>query len=258
MLRILIVSDFAYFIFTQYVFTEYKTIHSYADFPYIIGLEIVFGGQFCYPLWYVTAYIWVLVILRFWQCKRSMVNFCIIGILLLTNMLFGTYRFLLPSDIPLPPYIGDNFLTSALPFVVLGGFLKPYIQHAASQRLTSIKLWVCILALCYAELGFLYLMDSRDGDVFLTTPILSILILVLFVRHPNWGKDSWIGMVGKKFSLNIYLLHVLVIWTVGACSRCIGINIRDYEFMLVLPITILICYIWEMLSIKLPLSWKNH
>lgn len=236
-------ADIVYFLFTQFVFTEYKVIHNSTDLFYTLGMEVVFGGQFCYPLWYVTSYIWVLVILRFWRCRRSKFNFCIIVLLLLANVLLGTYRFLLPFDITNKPYISDNFLTSALPFVMLGGFLKPYIQTTINKRFMSVTLWGCLFILCYAELAFLYFMDSREGGVFLTTPILSAFIFILLASHPDLGKGSRISMIGKKYSLNIYLFHVLVIWTVNACSKRIGINIRDYEFIVVLPITVLICHI---------------
>ena len=245
MLLIWVVADVVYILLTQFIFTEYNVLHNSTGIVRTLCMEAVFGGQFCYPLWYVTAYVWALVILSFWRCRLNKFSLGIVVLLLLANVLLGAYRFLLPFEITDNHCISNNFLTTALPFIMLGGFLRLSAQNPAYKRFLSVRTSGCLLVLCYAELAFLYFIDSRDGDVFLTTPILSTLILGLFARHPNWGKDSLVRVLGKKYSLNIYLLHVIVIWTVGVGSEWFGINTRNYEYLLVLPVTILLCYILE-------------
>lgn len=255
MLKIWVVTDLVYIIFSEFIFADYSVIHSHSNILLLIVKEVTVGGQFCYPLWYITAYVWALVILRFWKCKYNKVNICIIGILVLWNVLFGTYSFLLPFEVT-DSYISNNALTSALPFVVLGGFLKLYMQRHKKQ--VAIKGWLILLVLCYAELAFLYIMNSRNGDVFLATPILSSLIFMWFVNHPNFGQTSWIRVIGKNYSLNIYLLQVLVIWMVGACCAQFGLNVRNYEFLIVLPITIFVCYVLGQLGKALRGLQKLH
>lgn len=235
-------TNLIYIIFSQCIFTEYATFHNSQDFLKNLCLEIIFGGQFCYPLWYITAYVWVLVILRFWKCKPCKKNYSLIGILLAFNLLLGTYSFILPIETTrISSIFSDNFLTSGLPFVMLGGFLKLYVEN--TKRTVAISFQILLLALCYIELAVLYFINSRNGDVFFTTPLLSAFIFIWFIRHPDFGKKSWMRIVGKEYSLSIYLLHVLVIWMVGTYSRWTGLNIRSYEFLIVLPITILACYL---------------
>lgn len=251
MLLIWVAADVVYILLTQFIFTEYNVLHNSTGIVRTLCMEAVFGGQFCYPLWYVTAYVWALVILSFWRCRLNKFSLGIVVLLLLANVLLGAYRFLLPFEITDNHCISNNFLTTALPFILLGGFLRLYSQKPVYKRILSVKILGCLLVLCYAELAFLYFVNCREGDVFLTTPILSALILGLFAQHPNWGKDSLVRVIGKKYSLNIYLLHVIVIWTIGACCEWIGINTRNYEYLLVLPVTVLICHILEQLKLSI-------
>lgn len=236
------VTDLVYLLFSCFVFTQYNpfTDASFSSILRTLFLEAVFGGQFCGPLWYITSYVWVLVILRFWKCRPGKFNFMIVGACLLANVLLGSYDFVLPIE-NIPSYANRNVLTTALPFVMLGGFLKPFVG-SYGKRLSA-KLFFGLLVLCYLELGFLYFIGSRDGDVFLITPVLSIFAFAWFVNHPDFGKGSWIYKVGKDYSLNIYLFHTLAIWIVGSCAGRLGIKIWDFEFFIVLALAIIVCSI---------------
>lgn len=245
MLGIWGITNVIYLLFSYFVFTEYNPFHTIQhinayNILQLSIIEIIFGGQLCGPLWYITSYIWVLILLRFWKYQSNVLIISLISILLLINLLLGSYNFLLPIDV-CQPYANRNFLTTGLPFVMLGGFIKNKTEYY--RKYLKIKIAFCLSFLCYVELLFLYIMNSKDGDIFLTTPILSTFIFIWFTEHSNFGKESWMIKIGKKYSLNIYLLHTLVIWLINTYSTYIEINIRRIEFLLVLPITIVICII---------------
>lgn len=232
------ITNIVYYSFIQFIFTEYDSIHNLQTFIQTLGIEFIFGGEFCGPLWYITAYIWALIIIYIFNIKRNRNTFLLVAFLLLVNVLLGSYSFILPFEVK-HLYFSNNFLTSALPFVLLGGFLKQSIEKIQYSR----WIWFLLVVLCYIELGFLYIVDSRNGDVFLMTPVLCILIFSWFVNHPNYGQNTYLRTIGKKYSLYIYLLHTLVIWLTNEFCKQTNINFRNLEFLIVLPITILISII---------------
>ena len=128
-----IATDIVYFSFMQIMFTEHSPYHDLSTFIQTLGLEIVFGGQFCGPLWYITAYTWTLIIIYIFNIRRGTKTFLLITILLLYNIFIGTYNFMLPFEIKYL-YFNNNFLTSAFPFVLLGAFLKNNTKKIKTQH----------------------------------------------------------------------------------------------------------------------------
>lgn len=245
MVSIWFIIDVIYILFSSTLFKGYSPFHGTNLDTYkvlkIFSSEIFFGGQFCLPLWYITAYVWTLVIIYFWRKSISSAVYLsiIIGLLCL-NLVLGSYDFVLPFQ-PWQPFSNINVFTTALPFVMLGGFAKLHLNKL--QQFTSNKIYLLLIGLSYVEVAILWLLGSKDGDVFIMTPLLSLMIFVDFILHPTWGKNAYLTLVGRKFSLNIYLLHYLMIWVVGSICQYLQINIRSIEFLIVLPITFLLCYL---------------
>lgn len=250
MLSIWITTDVIYILLSSTIFNEYSPFHgTNLDILTIlktISLELFFGGQFCLPLWYITAYVWTLVIISFWR-KRipTAIYLSIIIGLLCINLILGSYDFILPIQ-PWQPFSNINVFTTALPFVMLGGFVRIHINEL--QRFATKKIYLLLICLSYMELAILWLLDSRDGDVFIMTPLLSMMIFVGFILHPSFGKDTYINMLGKNFSLNIYLFHYLIIWVAGLICNHLQISIRSIEFPIVFFGTLLLCYIINIIS----------
>lgn len=199
------------------------------------------GGQFCGPLWYVTAYLQALVALKLWKRRvgeRLYVG--IIALLLASNLLLGTYDFLLPFDVT-ASWANRNLFTSALPFIMLGGYVRRHERSLIGRLPRSKTFYLLLLGAAYAELLCLYFTDSRNGDVFVMTPVLSVAALVWFVSRPDFRINPYIYDLGKKHSLNIYLSHAAVIWAVNAVCRELSVNIRPIEFFIVLALTLALC-----------------
>ncbi len=144
MLLIWGITNLVYIIFSEFIFTDHSIIHSHPNILLLIVREIIIGGQFCYPLWYITAYVWALIVLRFWKCKSDKINLFLIVFLLFIKILLGAYNCILPFDIThncIVDYMMNSFLTSALPFVMLGGVLKRYTAtHWSKNKIYSLSI----------------------------------------------------------------------------------------------------------------------
>lgn len=245
MVSIWLIIDAVYILFSSTLFKGYSPFHEINLNAYnvlkVISSEIFFGGQFCGPLWYITAYVWTLIIIYFWKKVISTTAYLsIIIVLLCFNLILGVYDFALPFH-PWQPSSNTNVFTTALPFVMLGGFVKLHLNKL--QQFTTTKIYLLLIGLSYVEVAILWLLGSKDGDIFIMTPLLSMIIFVEFILHPTWGENAYLTLVGRKFSLNIYLLHYLMIWVVGGICQYLQINIRSIEFLVVLPTTFVLCYL---------------
>lgn len=169
----------------------------------------------------------------------------IVGLLCL-NLLLGSYDFLLPFH-PWQPFSNINVFTTALPFVMLGGFIKLHF-HTLHGIFTKPTARLCLIALSYLEVAALWVVGSKDGDVFIMTPFLSMAILAWFISHPTFGKGSCFTNIGKEYSLNIYLLHFIIIWSVGETCKHYHLNIRNIEFLIVFPLTLFLCYLINLIA----------
>lgn len=81
------ITNIVYYSFIQFIFTEYDSIHNLQTFIQTLGIEFIFGGEFCGPLWYITAYIWALIIIYIFNIKRNRNTFLLVAFLLLVNVL---------------------------------------------------------------------------------------------------------------------------------------------------------------------------
>lgn len=189
----------------------------------------------------MTAYLQALVVLKLWKRRvgeRLYVG--IILILLLSNLLLGTYDFLFPSDVT-ASWANRNLFTSALPFIMLGGYVRRHERSLIGRLPRSKTFYLLLLSAAYAELLCLYFADSRNGDVFVMTPVLSVTALLWFAARPDFRISPYIYDLGKKHSLNIYLSHAAIIWAVNAVCQELSISIRSIEFFIVLALTLALC-----------------
>lgn len=244
MCRILLATDLIYVALALCIFRDDNLLPGIGggkSWSEAILTECLVGGQFCGPLWYVTAYLQALVVLKLWKRRvgeRLYVG--IILILLLSNLLLGTYDFLFPSDVT-ASWANRNLFTSALPFIMLGGYVRRHERSLIGRLPRSKTFYLLLLSAAYAELLCLYFADSRNGDVFVMTPVLSVTALLWFAARPDFRISPYIYDLGKKHSLNIYLSHAAIIWAVNAVCQELSISIRSIEFFIVLALTLALC-----------------
>lgn len=163
-----------------------------------------FGGH----LWYLGAYLYVLVIVYFVdKYKKWNYIFAFIPILLIGDLVLGKYSLLLFNK-EFDYIFVRNFLFVGLPYFALSAYLKTkeirlcrinkiyYLGGAALFFLTSIL-----------ERYILISLDKNPvRDHYMSTTFLAVC-LFLFIISLQQNKPSFISNLGERDSLYIYVFH---------------------------------------------------
>lgn len=208
-----------YVILATVVFSVVKVCISYikGDWKWIsvksiIDFLIFNDNPVATHLWYLTAYLYVLIIVYFLVKKGiNLVRLWpLIPVLLLGNLFIGNYSCFF-FDTELNCNLSRNFLFIGLPYFLLGAVLKNKQPYLPSNTIAI----TCIVALsaitsCLEDNWLDTLTSQHIDDHFISTPILAISLFMLFYNMRN--NENLISRVGRDYSLYIYLYHPLVIF----------------------------------------------
>lgn len=209
----------------------YERLYSYLGLDnWSLWRILWIGDEIGFHLWYLVAYLQVLILI--WIMGRSHVKEKTLGVffvmsisLVLFHLIFGKYGYL----VGIQP--GDHNLRGlliSLPCFAIGVCVKRWFQLLSdliSEKL-NISLLVCVSLLCFVEYALLqkYNPDHADyGYLYITSPILSFLLLLYFVRKPNFSI-RYLDVMGRDYSLNIYIYHVLVYVIISFGLSAVGLR----------------------------------
>lgn len=199
---------------------------------------VCFGGTVSGHLWYLVAYLQVL--LFFWLLVPKRVPrwvYAMIPIGLLLNLMLGNYGFLF--DLHTRFQTSRNFFTIALPCFAMGMWLherrsslktegrphlltfftstngRPHTQSFFNKISGSCCLLLLALVLLYVE-SLLYILycPEHTADVWLMTVPAAALLLCACLDHPEWGSGR-VSNWGKRWSLPIYIYHMMLLGLLG-------------------------------------------
>lgn len=162
-------------------------------------------------LWYLLAYIYVLIILKKFNLQNiSNKDLSIITVVLLTGSLaLGKYSYIFFGN-SMEPYISRNFLFTGMPFYLLG-----YILSTKKNQINEINIcrMRCVVFICLilsiiekyilVQLG----VESNAGDIYIMSIVLATVsfIYVLCINTPKRKKEEYIGKIiakiGNKYTL---------------------------------------------------------
>lgn len=189
------------------------------------------GDEIGFHLWYLLAYIHVLLFLYFLArfCRKSTV-YIVLALSLfgfLGIVLAGKYGFIVGLNMDEHDLRG---LALGLPCFSIGVCLKHRLEHL--EKLVSLKinrlLLIIVLVLGYVEFSFLQNLNpghANNGYIYLMTPITVFVVLLLFVRKDVAGnmKCEFLENIGKNYSLDIYIYHVIVYIIVSKLFAGLGL-----------------------------------
>jgi len=204
-LRLIVLSNLLYFLYA-WVSESLPALNSMSFWC----SELLFGNQFAGHLWYLTAYLEVLLLLFLIPIKRNWI-YCLIPGLLIANLLLGEYSFLYSRCFT--PFIHRNAITTALPCVLLGTLLREkeeFLKRMDSRKFVPGVTFIVLFMVGESLFLFLSGKNMNQGDIMMSTVPLACAFVVLALRNPNIGKDSIVAFAGKELSLSIYIVHLLV------------------------------------------------
>ena len=206
-------------------------------YPKDFLLSIFLGHPYCGVLWYVTAYIEILLILKlFASFHKEKILFYLIPFFLLLELFVGKYSFIIGDGFD--HFYHRNFFTMGLPFVLIGILIKKYQLF---KRLTHPKV-VAFLLLIISYVEYLLLQKNavyREGDLVISSMFLVPVIFIIFLNSTSIKMENLLSVIGKKYSLNLYLYHpmVLTIYYLLHLNKIL----HNFEYPIVLLITLLGC-----------------
>lgn len=184
---------------------------SYRD---IIDFVLFNVNPFGYHLWYLSAYMYVLVI--FYICvKEHVVNllFIVSPLLLLADLILGKYS-LLTLGIELNYIYIRNFLFVGIPYFSIGVFIKKKVRYNNGNICAYKYLFLGgVVLFSLTSLFERYLLENyginATRDHYISTTLLSICLFLLAISFSQMRSSVWV-LLGAKYSLYIYVLHPLV------------------------------------------------
>lgn len=200
------------------IYVIYKLVY---NIPIDININFVIFNYFPIspPLWYCFAYIYVLFITRY--IFKSITNYrltcCIITLLLIGNLLLGSYSWIWNLT-NWEGYYTRNFLFLGMPFFLIGSLIKIKESFIRWNNVMYILLAVSFIAI-YLEasiLKFTGLRTESIGDLYIFTIPLSILIFIYVIKlNKTILSYNSIISFSKKYSKYIYIYHILVLYLLG-------------------------------------------
>lgn len=221
---------------------EIKNIiwHSSLWMPSIndIIVWIVFNDNpFAYHLWYLYAYIYVLMIIMIVnKHDKWRALYWITPILLFIDLSFGKYSLLLwgwePSYICL-----RNFLFVGIPYFAIGTIIKGNTDCiGAFNRRVLFGYAILFTLTLYLERYILFYLDKNAlREHYISSTFLSIFVCLIALSIKT-GNKSLLSKLGEKDSLYIYVFHPIFV----TCCTILFRKMQLYDiYMCLSPIIVL-------------------
>lgn len=243
-LKITIIATLLFFVWDELISIFSTRTIFIPTFREIIVWIIFNDCPFGIHLWYLYAYIYVLLIVALFEKQRKL-NYLFFSVpfLLLADVLLGKYGMLL-FGIDVPVQYLRNFLFVALPYFCLGMLLKKYQKQFNLSKIVLLGGVILGVLTSYIERDILTMLNAvTSRDHYLSTTFLSINLFLL-VTSFSVSYENLITKIGKNDSLYIYILHPIIL---GVCGIIILRTGLTRPFSYVAPI---ICIFFTMLTIK--------
>ena len=165
---------------------------------------------FCKHLWYIHAYLYILVIMLLIN-RYSLYKplFYVTPLLLMAALLFGKYHEVVFAR-EIPTYISRNFLFTGIPFFAIGMFIRK--KQAVIQLCVS-KNKIIIGCLFFYVAGMVecivFDLYHNQGDLYLLTTPLALCIFIMFLNTYQ-SHETVFSKMGREDSLYIYIFHVFL------------------------------------------------
>lgn len=210
-----IIKLFKYIVYSSLLYFGVKCFYAfrcdYSPFDIFTPHRIVYFLLFnenpiCYHLWYLSAYLYVLLLFSISKMRDFVKSreLAIILIMLSVNVIFGTYSCLVNGE-KLSVEYTRNWIFLGIPFFLLGGISKKILSKSLFvKKHFSVILFTIILS--YVEY-LICLKIGCKGDLFLTTPLVCLAMMNICINTKS--NENFISKCGKIIHY-LYILHPIV------------------------------------------------
>lgn len=204
-----------------YIRSDIRTfIHTFSPqkiIDFLIFNESPWGGH----LWYLGSILYVLIIAAVIDKTKYMrLIYYIIPILLMCDLVFGKYSLII-LGIEFPVYYIRNFLFVGLPYFLIGRL----IDAGFGKNITKRTLEIMIVVFITTSLLERYILVSIDmnatRDHYISTTILAVAVFLFTLKCD--GKQGMLSIIGRKYSMWLYILHPIFISCIAVAMNIIGI-----------------------------------
>jgi surface polysaccharide O-acyltransferase-like enzyme len=279
LLRIFLLASVFYLIFgmvSTFVGEIKVSIHSYLSeifsFKSIVKLVIFNVPIYCVPLWYLLAYIYVLIICYFFaKFLYKHYKFCLFMSLLflLICVMFASYFRLFwggvyfGHEIVIYSYIVRNAYFEGLPLFLIGFILAKHSEKFLLHKKKGSDITLLVLIIVFAILTLIerFLIVQRLTFMYISTIPLVICIFVLLIRNDRVFSKTIIPKLGSKYSLYIYIYHLAVINVFNYFSTKFGfadiIYVQYFYPVIIYAITLIFSILFVKIRDNLLLWYRN-
>lgn len=248
-LRILLYSILLYFTFTfsyLYIteglmgiklwFSTDFTIKNLIQFIFLNNLDLIWAWH----LWFLIALMYDYILLMFFNRLNSQFNFYI-----LIPICFAIRIFTCGGN----PLWVNNFFVTGLPFVLLGNLIAKYKNKFAKLK----NLEYIILAF----IGMIFSIITLKLHTYIEVSYIGIILLatslfLLATFNPRVKVNRIIEVIGEKYSLHIYIIHLMFVILMDKMYIRLGVNknilLLYIKPMIVIVISLAFALIWNQLE----------
>jgi surface polysaccharide O-acyltransferase-like enzyme len=207
--------------------------------------------NFTEHLWYLFAFIYVLIILLLiYKLDLSKYLIYLLPLLIIVHIVFSIWS---RTTIVNAGWYELNWLVAGMPYVIIGILVKKHFTTFKTIKSKNLIFVICFLIICLYVEHFIFKRFFGRGpgviSVFLLA-VSSFVYLSLNYRVVNVKWENRLANLGLKNSLNIYLYHVLVREVLSLSNMDLTINNSIVIFILSLFLSILINSIKQSLKNK--------
>lgn len=218
----------------------------------IINFLFFNESQFRPHLWYLSAMLYVLIIVYFlnkrFGAKAKHYLYISVPFLLLVNSAFGAYSGVILGKTFLNFFV-RNFAFTGIPYFSIGLFIR---EHN-SLHLTKLQIITGILLFSATTILEKYLLSnylvSATHEHYISTVFTSVLLFILFQGYIENNGTKLLQSIGRRHSTMVYIIHPILIDIFDKLSRAAHIETQYFVIrpFVVFAASLLASVMWKYL-----------
>ena len=163
-------------------------------------------SPFSEHLWYLGSLLYALVILlvlnkiKVLKYAMFLAPFLVAGYVVLMHLGIGE------------GYQLRNAVLVGLGYTMMGMLIRRFEKKILDHKATAPLLWILFIICCATAIFELNYYKKGVAVPFISCEILVYLIVLLCLKYPDLGKNTFAEWLGRECSLPVYILHIAVMY----------------------------------------------